>query len=77
MILPNIVNIRKSTLLHYLYVPGRHNTISTIKATRNPGGNHPIVRFNASELKNQRLIINTLKAFIDEVSIVVKKKTLS
>ena len=68
---------RQSTMLHTLYIRGRHNYVSTITATQKFNALHPIIRVNATELFVYRLRkMNDLDTFIDEVSAVVDKKTL-
>ena len=64
-------------MLHYVYVRGRHNMISTITATQHFYAIHPNIRVNATELYVYRSRNNKYsESFIDEVSAVVDKKAL-
>ena len=68
---------RQSKLLHALYTRGRHNVISTIRATQKFNAIQPIIRVNATELYVYRLRnIKDLETFVDEVSAAYDKKTL-
>ena len=68
----------QSKLLHALYTRGPHNMISTITATQKFAAIHPIIRVNATELYVYRLRnYKDLETFIDEVSAVYDKKTLT
>ena len=65
-------------MLHSLYVRGRHNMISPITAVQKFNAIHPIIRVNATELYVYRLRnMKDLDTFIDEVSAVLGKKSLS
>ena len=67
----------QSKLLHVLNARGRHNTISTLTATRKLKPIHPIVRVNATELYVYRLRnAKDLYTPIEEVSTVYDKRTL-
>ena len=67
---------RQSKMLHYLYVRGRRNMISTITETQQINAIHPIIRVNATELYVYRSRNNKdLESFIDEVSAGVDKKS--
>ena len=68
---------RKSTLLHQLYIRGRHYMISTITATQAYKQISPIVRKNMTHLFIYRLRnYADLEAIIEELSAVYDKKTL-
>ena len=66
---------RKSTLLHQLYIRGRHNFISTLTSTQVYKQVSPIVRKNMThlfvKLRNQA----DLEAITEEVSAVYDKDT--
>jgi hypothetical protein len=69
--------VRSSTLLHKLFIRGRHSYISTLVATQQYYALAPIIRINASEMYVFRLRnAKDLESFIDEVSAVTDKKTL-
>jgi len=68
---------RKSTLLHQLYIRGRHYMISTITATQAYKQISPIVRKNMTHLFIYRLRnYADLEAIVEELSAVYDKKTL-
>ena len=68
---------RKSTLLHQLYIRGRHYMISTITSTQVYKQISPIVRKNMTHLFIYRLRnYGDLEAIIEELSAVYDKKTL-
>ena len=68
---------RKSTLLHQLYVRGRHNSISTITSTQKYNVIAPIVRINATQLYVFKLRnYKDLEAIVEELSAITDKKTL-
>ena len=68
---------RQSTLLHQLYIRGRHQMISTITATQVYKAISPIVRKNITDLFIYRLRnMADLDAIVDEVSAVYDKKTI-
>ena len=69
--------IRKSTLLHQLYIRGRHYMISTITSTQVYKQISPIVRKNMTHLFIYRLRnYGDLEAIIEEMSAIYDKKTL-
>ena len=69
--------IRKSQLLHQLYIRGRHYMISTITATQVWKQISPIVRKNITHLFIYRLRNYAgLEGIIEELSAVYDKKTL-
>ena len=68
---------RKSTLLHQLYIRGRHYMISTITSTQIYKGVSPIIRKNMTHLFIYRLRnYGDLEAIVEELSAVYDKKTL-
>lgn len=68
---------RKSTLLHQLYIRGRHYMISTITSTQVYKQISPIVRKNMTHLFIYRLRnYGDLEAIIEEMSAIYDKKTL-
>ena len=68
---------RKSTLLHQLYIRGRHYMISTITSTQVYKQISPIVRKNMTHLFIYRLRnYADLEAIIEEMSAVYDKRTL-
>ena len=68
---------RRSTLLHQLYIRGRHTFTSVITATQVFKALSPIIRKNITELYVYRLRNqNDLEAWVDEVSATYNKKTL-
>ena len=68
---------RQSTLLHQLYIRGRHQMISTITATQAYKAISPIVRKNMTDLYIYRLRNQAdLDAIVEEVSAVYDKKTI-
>ena len=68
---------RQSTLLHQLYIRGRHQMISTITATQVYKAISPIVRKNMTDLYIYRLRNQAdLDAIVEEVSAVYDKKTI-
>ena len=68
---------RKSTLLHQLYIRGRHYMISTITSTQVWKAISPIVRKNVTHLFVYRLRnYADLEGIIEEMSAIYDKKTL-
>ena len=68
---------RKSTLLHQLYIRGRHYMISTITSTQVYKQISPIVRKNMTHLFIYRLRnYGDLEAIIEEMNAIYDKKTL-
>ena len=66
---------RQSTMLHALYIRGRHNMISTLIATQKFNPLHPTIRVNATELFVYRLRhMKDFDTFIYEDSAVLDKK---
>ena len=68
---------RKSTLLHQLYIRGRHYMISTITSTQVYKQISPIVRKNMTHLFIYRLRnYGDLESIVEELSAIYDKKTL-
>ena len=69
---------RQSTLLHQLYIRGRHQMISTITATQVfKAGVTPIIRKNITDLYIYRLRHQAdLDGIVEEVSAIYDKKTI-
>ena len=68
---------RKSTLLHQLYIRGRHYMISTITSTQIHKGVSPIIRKSMTHLFIYRLRnYGDLEGTIEELSAIYDKKTL-
>ena len=68
---------RNSKLLHSLFTRGRHSQISTVVATQKFNAFSPIIRVNASDLYDFRLInYSDLQAFLDEVSAIAPKNDI-
>ena len=68
---------RRFTLLHQLYIRGRHTFCSVITATQVFKALSPIIRKNMTELYVYRLRNqNDLEAWVEEVSAVCDKNTL-
>lgn len=68
---------RRSTLLHQLYIRGRHACTSVITATQVFKALSPIIRKNITELYVYRLRNqNDLEAWVEEVSAIYDKQTL-
>ena len=66
---------RRSTLLHQLYIRGRHTFTSVITATQVFKALSPIIRKNITELYVYRLRNqNDLEAWVDEVSAIENNK---
>ena len=68
---------RRSTLLHQLFIRGRHNNISSIVSTQKWNCISPICRVNATELYIYRLRnYKDIECYLDELSAIYDKKVL-
>ena len=66
---------RRSTLLHQLYIRGRHTCTSVVTATQVFKALSPIIRKNITELYVYRLRNqNDLEAWVEEVSAIYDNK---